>query len=306
VKILMLFIDGVGIGRRDPSVNPLFLAQLPAFRSLCGGDLPSLRRNRFVSAKATVLPLDATLGVPGLPQSGTGQTALFTGVNGARIVGRHFGPYPYSSLRPIIAEANILRRLNALGLRPCFANAFPERFFRYMENHETRLTVTTRSSLSSGIPLRTAESLARGEAVSADITGEGWRNLGHPEIPVIDPAEAGRCLVRLLEQFDFVLFEYWHTDRAGHSRNLHQAVEVIERFDRMLGGILAAMDFGHALLLVTSDHGNVEDLSVKTHTRNPVPLVLAGLHHSRFAGRLSRHSKPDLTHVVPAILDQFA
>ncbi len=301
----MLFVDGVGIGRRDPAANPLFAARLPALRSLGDGALPSLGQRSINAARAVTIPVDATLGVPGLPQSGTGQTALFTGVNAARVVGRHFGPYPYSTLRPLIAERNIFRLLLAGGLRPAFANAFPDRFFRYMEQHESRLTVTTRACISSGMALRTELHLRSGEGVSADITGEGWARLGHPSVSVITPAEAGRRLVHLLARHDFVLFEYWHTDRAGHSRNREQAVEVLERFDGFLEGILASIDFSRTLLVMTSDHGNIEDLSVKTHTRHPVPLVLAGFHHRRLAEDIRAHRRPDLTLITPALLRLF-
>ena len=128
----MLFLDGVGIGVKDPSVNPLFAARMPALRSLFGGELPSLGRRRISSGTASVLPLDATLGVPGLPQSGTGQTSLFTGVNGAALAGKHFGPHPYSTLKPVIAERSIFRRLREAGKSPLFANAFPQRFFDYL------------------------------------------------------------------------------------------------------------------------------------------------------------------------------
>lgn len=305
MKALMLFVDGLGIGCRDPSRNPLFRAEIPALRSLCGGEPPSVRAARGDATGAVMLPLDATLGVPGLPQSGTGQTALFTGVNGARLVGRHFGPYPYSTLRPVIVERNLLRRLALGGLRPCFANAFPDRFFRYMEKHESRLTVTTRSCTSAGLPLRTIEDLLRGEAVSADLTGEGWHALGHPEVPLVEPEEAGRRLVALLRFHDFVLFEYWHTDRAGHAQSMDDAVAVLARFDRMLGGVLREIDLRSALLLITSDHGNIEDLSVRTHTRNRVPLILTGLRHRSVAAAVAARWRPDLTAVVPALIPLF-
>ena len=59
----MLFLDGVGLGVKDPSVNPLFDARMPALRSILGGELPSLGRRRMGSERGCVLPLDATLGL---------------------------------------------------------------------------------------------------------------------------------------------------------------------------------------------------------------------------------------------------
>ncbi len=302
----MLFLDGVGLGVPDPSMNPFFAAQLPALRSLFDGQLPSLDRPELTGHGATLVPLDANLGVEGLPQSGTGQTSLFTGVNASKIIGRHFGPYPYSSLRPIIREKNIFRQLLSRGRQPCFANAFPQRFFDYVAQRPAHLTVTTLSCTMAGVPLRNARDLSEEKGVSADITGAGWKELGYPDIPVIDPADAGRRLASLVAEHEFVLFEYWKTDSAGHSESVPEAVEVLERFDRMLSGIVEAMDARSTLLFVTSDHGNIEDMSTKTHTRNPVPAIAYGRDHQAFAARLQGGSLGDLTLVTPLIVDYIA
>jgi hypothetical protein len=298
----MLFLDGVGIGRKDPRVNPLFAARLPALRSLLGGDLPSLRNRSLSSRHVLAIPLDATLGVPGLPQSGTGQTALFTGVNAARLIGKHFGPYPYSTLRPTIRQKSLFSALPAAGKTCCFANAFPQRFFDYASKNGTRLTVTTLSCLYAGIPLLGSDALERGEGISADITNAGWRGLGYPDMEIVEPAEAGRRLAAISRRHDFVLFEYWRTDRAGHARNREEAIEVLEKLDGFLVGILEGIDPGDTLLVVTSDHGNLEDLSVKTHTRNPVPLILYGHLRHRLLSLVESRSKPDLCRVTPALL----
>ncbi len=303
VHVLMLFLDGVGIGRDDPGVNPLVAARLPALRSLLNGSIPTLRNRHLDGDRATVVPVDATMGVPGLPQSGTGQTALFAGVNGPRLAGKHFGPYPYSSLRPIIAEKNIFRTLLSAGKHPYFANAFPQRFFDYFEHHRSRLTVTTFSCLSSDLPLLREHDLREGRGLSADITGEGWKDLGYPDMPVIEPGEAGRRLATLASEFDFVLFEYWKTDHAGHSQSRTEAALVLERFDAMLAGLLAHIDWKSTLVVITSDHGNIEDLNTRGHTRNPVPAVLFGLMHREAAAALRGSSRrPPTLAKIPRIL----
>jgi hypothetical protein len=313
----MLFLDGVGIGRNDPTVNPFFAARLPALRSLFDGELPSLHNRMLSSRNATLVPLDATLGVEGLPQSGTGQTALFTGVNASRLIGKHFGPHPYSTLRPVIQEQNIFKRLLDAQKRVYFANAFPQRFFDYIDHRKSRMTVTTLSCTMSGIPLLQANDLRKGKGISADITNAGWKDLGYPDIALIEPAEAGRRLARLASMHDFVLFEYWKTDHAGHAQNMSEAIEDLERFDAMLAGVIEGLDIRETLLLITSDHGNIEDLTTKTHTRNPVPCVIYGRGHAEMAQRLTAHSRTvhererknqpgrrvNLTRVTPAILE---
>ncbi|MER3523763.1 MAG: hypothetical protein C4326_06750 [Ignavibacteria bacterium] len=298
MKVLMLFLDGVGIGEGDAGRNPFLRADLPALRSLLSGNIPTRQLPALSNGKATLVALDATLGVDGLPQSGTGQTALFTGANAARMIGKHFGPYPYSTLRPLIAERNMFRQLQRLGHSAYFANAYPRQFFDYIRERQSRLTVTTLSCGYAAMPLHTFEDLQHGRAISADITNAGWARMGY-DIASISPEEAGKRLVGLSREYDFVLFEYWRTDKAGHAQSMSEAVATLELFDRMLSGVLETLPVHDTLLLITSDHGNMEDLSIKVHTRNPVPAILYGRDHRRAAERLARTG--DLTAVTPMI-----
>ncbi len=97
-RVLFFFVDGLGLGADDPATNPVARARTPAFERLLGG-----RRlcgpERVQTDAATMVPADATLGMPGLPQSATGQTALLTGINAAAEIGRHLTAYPNLHLR---------------------------------------------------------------------------------------------------------------------------------------------------------------------------------------------------------------
>lgn len=308
MRVVLLFLDGVGIGTKDETRNPFFAARLPTLLSLVGGKIPDNTCQHYNGEHSTLVPLDPNLGVEGLPQSGTGQTALFTGFNGAQFVGKHFGPFPYSTLRPIIAERNIFRQLLDAGKRVSFANAFPKRFFDYLQKNPSRLTVTTLSCVLTGVPLRGARELAEGKGISADITNEGWPELGHPHIHAVDARVAGKRLADMAAEHDFVLFEFWKTDKAGHAKDMKGAIHVLETFDAFLGGIVDVLDTAETLLLITSDHGNLEDLSTKAHTRNMVPAILYGLHHGDVARELGGDSSraASLIGVTPAIVDKLA
>lgn len=296
-RVIFLFWDGVGYGRKDPDVNPFFRARLPNLHSLLDGRLPHLGLRRFVSTRASVVPLNATLRVEGLPQSGTGQASLFTGVNAAKLIGRHFGPHPTTTLHPLIESKNIFRQLDERGKSCCFANAFPRQFFEYAASGKRRLSVSTLSCRYANLKLLDAEALGRNEAVSADITRGRWGELGYPHLPVITPEEAGIHLWHIAQRFSFTLFEYWLTDYAGHARDMAGAVEVLERFDGLLGGFMKEFDATSCTLLITSDHGNIEDLSTKSHTLVPVPCIIAGRKRDELSSTLS-----NLTHVTPSIL----
>jgi hypothetical protein len=300
LHVVLVFLDGVGIGRKDTDTNPCFRANLPALTSLCGGKLPHSPFKHLSSDQAEVIAVNATLGVSGLPQSGTGQTAIFTGVNGAKKFGRHFGPHPPSVLRSVIAEKNIFHRLKAIGKSVVFANAFPQRFFDYTESGTRRLSVTTLSCKLSGIPLLTANELRCNEGISADFVRKQWSELGDPKIKPITPHQAGTHLASIASKHDFTLFEYWLTDHAGHSQNMQFAVEVLERVDEFLSGFLESFDPSNTLLVIVSDHGNIEDLSTKSHTRNRVPCILVGKHRHKLVRRIE-----NLTHITPAIMRLF-
>jgi len=49
--------------------------------------------------------------------------------------------------------------------------------------------------------------------------------------------------------------------------------------------------------VLISDHGNIEDLSTKGHTRNPVPCIAIGSRHEEFAREIK-----NLTHITPTII----
>lgn len=296
MKIILLFLDGVGIGEKDEAVNPLARASLPVMTSLLGA-VPYSTGKTLSTTRAALVPADPTLGVDGLPQSGTGQTAIFTGINAPQVIGRHFGPFPTVALRPVIKEKNIFAQLRENKRTALFANAFPHQFFEYTQSGTRRLTVTTLSCMMSGIPLLAIESLRKNEAVSADITRERWPELGYPDLPIVSAAEAGTHLGSIARSHDFTLFEYWLTDHAGHKRDMQSAVEVLERFDAFLGGLVESVDLAETLIVLISDHGNIEDLSTKGHTRNPVPCIGIGHRYSEFVSAIE-----NLTQITPTIL----
>lgn len=302
-RVLLIFLDGVGIGRADAGVNPLFAARLPFLRDALGGALPSLSRRRIESGHAALIPANATMRVPGLPQSGTGQSALYTGINTARLIRQHFGPYLYSTLKPVVAERNLFAQALNTGIRRrdiALANAFPQRFFDYLQGPRVRMVAGMFAAMSSNIPFRDISHLKEGTAVSADITAARWPAIGHPDAPVLSAYNAGRVLAGVGRAHRLTLYEYFQTDKAGHERGMPGAVEVLEEVDAFLRGAVEHSDLASTLVIVTSDHGNLEDLSTKSHTRNPVPVLLFGAGRREAAVRI--RSLPDITPAILAFL----
>jgi hypothetical protein len=293
--ILFLFLDGLGLGAATTS-NPFAHAQWPAFHRLAHGQPWHAPFTDHRASHHVVRSLDATLGVSGLPQSGTGQGTLFTGANCADIVGRHFGPYPHSKTHPVLDEENIFQQLRALPGKPspvAFANAFPPPFFNASRR---RATVTTHCCRAADVPLRNQSGLADGRAVSADLTNAYWRTQLGLDVPRRTVADAATVLASIAQDHTFTLFEYFLTDKVGHQRVDTPPVELLHDLDQFLDVLLDQLDPDTDTLVLTSDHGNLEETAHTQHTRNPVPLLVYGWAAPFFA------NATDLTDVTPAVV----
>ncbi|MEK7347525.1 MAG: peptidase [Candidatus Eisenbacteria bacterium] len=270
---LLFFIDGLGVGSDDPDVNPL-----------ATGLFPSLSLTETRTPEAEVGPpglaggLDASMGVKGLPQSATGQTAILTGVNASAAMGHHMSGFPGPTLRKILLEHSILKRLLAAGASAEFANAFGPRFFERPEA-ERRMSATTLATLASGRSFRTWKDLLAGRAVVHDLTHWRMREWGY-DLPLRTPEEAGEILARQSAPEgaarSFTLFEYFETDRAGHARDRERALHCLSDLDRALRRVLSTVDLATTTVAVVSDHGNLEDGRVGTHTTNPALFTAWG------------------------------
>jgi 2,3-bisphosphoglycerate-independent phosphoglycerate mutase len=273
-RVLFIFLDGVGLAPPGPD-NPLSTVPMPHLHNLLGGPLAlPVARDASLSRNGLALcALDACLGVPGLPQSATGQTALFTGLNAPALVGDHVAAHPTAPLREIIAEHSFLKQAAEAGARILFANAHSEHFWQMVEAGKLRLGASTLSALAAGAPIPTLDDLRAGRAVLWDITHEIAAGVLNYELPPVTPQEAGVRLARLAAEYDLVLYESFLPDLAGHRRA--EPEWVLARIDAFLGAILAHRS-PETTLVLSSDHGNLEDTTTKAHTTNPVPLLAVG------------------------------
>ncbi len=278
----MIFLDGVGIGKNDSEINPFVKFDFQFFKEFFS-NVPTLRNARIVNKHASIFPINATMGIAGLPQSGTGQTSIFCGINASKLIGKHFGPYPYSTLKPIIAEKNLFTVLLKKNFRVNFSNAYPQRFFDYLQTGRKTLTVTTLSYQSADQKLRDVNDVINQRAITAEITNKIWNEKLGYNLPIRTPQQQGKLFWKISSEFHFNLFEYFLTDHAGHSMDFDFAHRVLSNFEGFLEGILANFDHSKSILLIVSDHGNIEDLSVKTHTRNPALGIVVGKYHELFS-----------------------
>lgn len=264
MKVLFVFLDGVGIGAADRRLNPFFASRLPTLLDALG-TIPSLDETRRSGPAGSSFPLDATLGVEGVPQSGTGQYALLTGDNGAARIGRHLGPWTPTALRSSLLASNLLTRAIDAGLSVAFANAHPPGY-RQSRWYKRPAPIPLAAD-DAGLTDRGVEALVRGEGLASDLDNGRMQGVVQEKLPAIDVAEAGANLARIARANDLTLFAHYGTDVAGHRGGSEAARRALERVDGFLAGILGARE-PDLNVLIASDHGNIESVE-SGHTRNP-------------------------------------
>jgi hypothetical protein len=316
MRVALLFIDGVGIGDREPEYNPL-----------ARGDF---LMSRFVDGTAPVLDegtrysVDATFGVPGRPQSASNQAGLYTGLPIPRLLGRHVLGFPNGELRARIEANSVFRALTRAGRTVALANAYPEFFLSALglsrlaapaADLTPALTTPSRwlkkarpsavmlAAQAAGVELRTFGDANRDAALTHDIDGR-WargerrfddrRHAGF-DVPLREAEDAARVFWGL--GADLTVFEYYLADEAGHRQHAETAVETLKTFDAFARAVVSQRPHD-SHVIVTSDHGNVEDLRTKGHTRNLVPVVVYGARRDSLSIR-------DVSGVGQSVLELF-
>lgn len=300
---ILIFVDGLGWGPCDPAVNP---------QHAYGGEV--FRFGEAAAALAGPVPaagggwaraIDAVLGVPGVPQSATGQTTLLSGVNAQAAIGQHLTGFPNPTLRDILREHSVLRQLARRGVPARFLNAFRPRFWELPVDKQWTLSATTVANLAAGLPFFTLDDVAAGRSIYQDFTNADLIARGFA-VPPFTAEQAGGVLARAATAGGgFTLYEYFLSDKAGHTGDAAVIAGELEKLDAFvratLDGLDAELADGRALVLLTSDHGNLEDATTRRHTTNPVPLLAWGAGARDFVSEVAR-----LDQVTPVIVARHA
>ncbi|MFO8182692.1 MAG: metalloenzyme [Candidatus Aegiribacteria sp.] len=294
-----MFLDGVGLGPGDADRNPFASVPTPTLDAVAGGTFVAPRTG--LRAVGRFERLDATLGVAGLPQSATGQSALLTGRNAASAMDGHYGPWPGPTLKRLLDEGQLFGwAAERFGLDAvAWGGAYPPGFFDALERGRLRLNAPAYAARSAGVLLPGEAAYRDGSAVAADLDGAWFasRGIEPPGGFVPGPAGAERAGERLATAAAgkaFAFLDVWLTDRIGHRGTLDEGRDLVRRLDAFVAGVLRARD-PTTTVVITSDHGNVEDLAHRRHTRADVPLIVVGPGEPAFDGAAS------ILDVAPAV-----
>jgi hypothetical protein len=288
MHILLIFLDGIGLGDDNPRVNPFATANMPTLTGLTNGKRWLRGIDRQESPRAIFVPTDPRMGVAGRPQSASGQATIITGRNIPQIIGEHYGPKPNAAVRALLAEDNFFKQVVAHGKTAALINAYPPRLHQAIARGKVLRSSYQQALHEAGLPMFGEETLYSGDALSSDWTGEGWRGeLGYSDTPVYTPHDAGIRMVEIARRYDFAFFSHWYTDIIGHRGPLETGVRLLELFDTVMAGALNVWDDNEGLIVVTSDHGNMEEIGNRRHTENDVPTLIIGSQKAAFADGLT-------------------
>jgi phosphopentomutase len=286
--VLLFFIDGLGIGTRGDH-NPLgSIAEV--------GPLAHFQNETpEVLLDGIVVPTDPRLGIEGRPQSASGQTTILTGINTPKRLGYHKQGFPNEAMREIIGEFSIFKQLEQMDIGPnVFANTYTPRFFAEKPRWKS---ATTCAVEASGMGFRKLPDLLGRKALFHDFTNEHLRSMGF-DVPLFSTEDGAEILSSLAKTNRFTLYEHFMTDKIGHDRDFERAAKHLPVLARLIRETLARLDLERTTFILTSDHGNIEDLSVRNHTLNDVPTIIWGRLKEETAHRIR-----DLADITPAIID---
>lgn len=130
--------------------------------------------------------------------------------------------------------------------------------------------------------------------------------------PAMSAKEINKIILKSLknQKHQFIAVNFANPDMVAHTGNLAAGIKAIETVDSCLGDLIKIIKNKKGILMVTSDHGNAEEMiEEKTgeidtqHSSNPVPFILAD-----FNKNIKYQLKNDgvLGNVAPTILELMA
>lgn len=114
--------------------------------------------------------------------------------------------------------------------------------------------------------------------------------------------------------YDFILINYANGDMVAHTGNYDACVKAVNVVDEQLGRLMKVVLNANGILLITSDHGNVErmlnprtGLTETKHDPSPVPIYIVAKEYERVkddfdVNKIERENIGVLSDVAPTVL----
>jgi hypothetical protein len=215
-------------------------------------------------------------------------------------------------------EKNLLSRLAKQGVNAHYLNAYPahEELFTsvhvriepdgrfwfsptFPDRFKRMVSVTSCMLLASGQNPCGEADIRAGRSLYQDYSNRQLISQGL-KLPEYSPVQAGEIIAAAATNCDFILYEYFQTDIYAHRRSYAECIDLIRDLDILVGSLISQLDPRSDTLVLTSDHGNLEEFHTRGHSRNPVPFLAWGKD-----GEFLRARIKSLSDVTPVLLQIF-
>jgi len=197
-------------------------------------------------------------------------------------------------LLPHFARASIEGKLRFDGTPVVLKGSQKNGFAELFTLAEINQNIFVYAARQAGVALRTWTDVRRDEGLTSSMTHElesRFNMAFFDQQPLLlrSPEEAAEILGRLTAGHDFTFYKYQIPDLVSHTGRIDQAREVFEIIERFVEAVLKQIDPAAASVIVTSDHGHLEQLgSSRGHPKSKVPTWHFGSDSERHASRLTR------------------
>ncbi|HEY8505858.1 MAG TPA: hypothetical protein VIL46_14835 [Gemmataceae bacterium] len=181
------------------------------------------------------------------------------------------------------------------GARPvCLRGPGKHGFAELFTLGEINQNIFVYAAREAGVPRRTWADVRRGLALTGTMTHEleaafNWEAFGEAALPLRTPEETAAILVDLAREHDFTFYKYQLADLVSHTRRVDIARAVFATIESFVGAVLGAIDPAETVVIVTSDHGHLEQVGfTRGHPKSKVPTWYFGPDAEAHAGRMRR------------------
>lgn len=120
--------------------------------------------------------------------------------------------------------------------------------------------------------------------------------------------KVAKRIVKVIEdnKYDFIATSFSGLDRIGHTGDIKSAISIVKSIDKALRKVISSVLQAHGVAIIVSSHGLAETFNVlqekkvSSHTKNPVPLILAGEQFAGYSLGLAEAVGGDLSVLKPA------
>jgi hypothetical protein len=200
-------------------------------------------------------------------------------------------------------DRTVVEALIRLDGRPvCLRGANKHGFAELFTLGEINQNIFVYAARQAGVQLRTWDDIRRGRALTGTMTHElearfNWDALDLPALPRREPPQAAEILAGLASQHDFTFYKYQLADLVSHTGRVDLARDVFAVIETFVETILRAIDPRETAVIVTSDHGHLEQVAFSHgHPKSRVPTWYFGPDAESHADRMRRPE--EIFHVV--------